>query len=50
MNLQPLQERLSFDQAKMQVESRESNNGGKDLYMKGIFIQGDKINHNQPFF
>jgi len=50
MNLQPLQERLSFDQAKMQVESRESNNGGKDLYMKGIFIQGDKINHNQRVY
>jgi hypothetical protein len=50
MNLQPLRERLSFDQAQMQVESKETANGGKDLYMKGIFIQGDKVNHNQRVY
>jgi hypothetical protein len=46
MNLQPLRENLSFDQAKMVVETKESASGGKDLYMKGIFIQGGKENHN----
>lgn len=50
MNLQPLRERLSFDQAQMQVEAKETANGGKDLYMKGIFIQGDKLNHNQRVY
>lgn len=50
MNLQPLRERLSFDQAQMQVEAKETANGGKDLYMKGIFIQGDKVNHNQRVY
>ena len=46
MNIQPLRENLSFDQAKMVVETKESASGGKDLYMKGIFIQGGKENHN----
>ena len=50
MNLQPLRERLSFDQAQMTVEAKETANGGKDLYMKGIFIQGDKVNHNQRVY
>jgi hypothetical protein len=30
----------------MVVETKESASGGKDLYMKGIFIQGGKENHN----
>lgn len=46
MNIQPLREHLSFDQAKLVIESKESASGGKDLYMKGIFIQGGKENHN----
>lgn len=46
MNLQPLRENLSFDQAQMVLESKETTGGGKDLYMKGIFIQGGKENHN----
>ena len=46
MNLQPLREHLTFDQANLVVESKESASGGKDLYMKGIFIQGAKQNHN----
>lgn len=50
MNLQPLRERLSFDQARMTVESQESPNGGKDLYMSGIFIQGDKKNFNERVY
>ena len=46
MNIQPLREHLSFDQANLVIESKESASGGKDLYMKGIFIQGGKENHN----
>jgi hypothetical protein len=46
MNLQPLREHLSFDQANLVLESKESASGGKDLYMKGIFIQGAQQNHN----
>lgn len=50
MILQPLRERLSFDQAQMTVEARETANGGKDLYMEGIFIQGDKKNFNERVY
>jgi hypothetical protein len=51
MNLQPLTERLSFDQAGLIVETIEDgNDGGKNLYMKGIFIQGDKVNHNERVY
>lgn len=45
VNLQPLRERLSFDQAQMQVETKETN-GRKDLYMSGICIQGETKNFN----
>ena len=44
-----LRENLSFDQAKVVVESDESS-GGKNLHMKGIFIQGDKRNQNQRVY
>ena len=43
-----LRENLSFDQAKVVVESEGEN--GKNLYMKGIFIQGDKRNQNQRVY
>ena len=46
MSIQPLREHLSFDQANLVIESKESASGGKDLYMKGIFIQGAHQNHN----
>ena len=42
-----LYEFMSFDQAK--VELVEGANG-KDLYMKGIFIQGDVKNQNQRVY
>ena len=42
-----LRENLSFDQAKMVVESA---NEGKDLYMKGICIQGGVKNANQRVY
>jgi len=45
MNL--IQEHLTFDQARMVVESA---NEGKDLYMKGIMIQGGVRNANQRVY
>ena len=42
-----LNEHLSFDQAKIVVESA---NEGKDLYMKGICIQGGVKNANQRVY
>jgi hypothetical protein len=42
-----LREHMSFDQAKMVVESA---NEGKDLYMKGICIQGGVRNANQRVY
>jgi hypothetical protein len=50
MNLQPLRENLSFDQAQMVLETKDASSGGKDLYMKGIFIQGGVRNHNQRVY
>ena len=45
-----LREHLTFDQANMQLESAENKNGGKDLYMKGVCIQGDVRNANQRVY
>ena len=42
-----LQESLSFDQANMVVESTED---GKNLFMKGICIQGGVRNANQRVY
>jgi len=42
-----LKEHLSFDQANILVES---TNEGKDLYMKGICIQGNVKNANQRVY
>ncbi len=43
-----LRENLSFDQARMVVESEGAD--GKNLYMKGICIQGGIRNQNQPVY
>lgn len=43
-----LRENLSFDQARMIVESDGADN--KNLYMKGIFIQGGIRNQNQRVY
>jgi hypothetical protein len=43
-----LQENLTFDQARMVVESDERD--GKNLHMKGIFIQGGVRNANQRVY
>ena len=40
-------ENLSYDQAKMVTESSED---GKNLYMKGIFIEGNKKNFNERVY
>jgi hypothetical protein len=46
-----LKEHLSFDRAGMVVESNDSADGkGKDLYMKGIFIEGGVKNANQRVY
>ena len=42
-----LKENLTFDQARMVTESA---NDGKDLYLKGICIQGGVKNHNQRLY
>jgi hypothetical protein len=45
-----LTETLSFDQANMVVETTENDAGGKDLYLKGICIQGGVRNANQRVY
>tara|TARA_B100000886_G_C20399694_1_gene481988 strand:- start:826 stop:1461 length:636 start_codon:yes stop_codon:yes gene_type:complete len=42
-----LKEHLTYDQARMVTES---TNDGKDLYLKGICIQGGVKNHNQRVY
>tara|TARA_Y100000385_G_scaffold13205_1_gene13410 strand:+ start:1052 stop:1693 length:642 start_codon:yes stop_codon:yes gene_type:complete len=45
-----LQEHLTFSQANIVTESVEEANGGKSLYMKGIFIEGDVRNQNNRIY
>jgi|TARA_R110000868_G_scaffold117334_1_gene311774 hypothetical protein len=45
-----LREHLTFDQAGLIVESTENATGGKDLYLKGICIQGGVRNANQRVY
>jgi hypothetical protein len=47
MNSVYLKENLTFDQARMVTESA---NDGKDLFLKGICIQGGVKNHNQRLY
>lgn len=44
-----LTENLTYDQAKLIVEAQEEGTG-KNLYMKGIFIQGGVKNHNNRVY
>jgi len=46
----PLREVITPDAASITTESRDNGQGGKDLYMQGIFIQGDKRNQNQRVY
>ena len=51
MAKKPLFERLTPNQTKMIVEKRDRESGdGKDLYMKGIFIQGGVKNQNDRVY
>jgi hypothetical protein len=45
-----LREHLTFDQAGLVVESTDNASGGKDLYLKGICIQGGVRNANQRVY
>ena len=45
-----LYEFLSFDKAHVQLLEEDNKQGGKDLCMKGIFIQGDVRNQNQRVY
>tara|TARA_B100000989_G_scaffold220330_1_gene168150 strand:+ start:92 stop:730 length:639 start_codon:yes stop_codon:yes gene_type:complete len=42
-----LKEHLSYDQARIVTESSQD---GKNLFMQGIFVQGDKRNQNQRVY
>jgi hypothetical protein len=45
-----LRENLTFDRAGMVIEAEEGSNGRKNLYMKGIFIEGGVKNANQRVY
>ena len=47
-----LKENLTFDAARMEVLTEESNDGkgGKNLYLKGICIEGGIMNENQRIY
>jgi len=45
-----LREHLTFDAAHVQLLSEDNTKGGKDLYMKGICIQGDQRNANERVY
>jgi len=45
-----LSEHLSFDQAKIVLESEEDKGGSKTLHLNGICIQGDIRNQNQRVY
>lgn len=46
----PLREIILPGNAQIQTESRDNGQGGKDLYMNGIFIQGGVKNQNQRVY
>ena len=46
----PLREVINPSTAGLVSEAIDDGKGGKDLYMKGIFIQGDKKNQNQRVY
>lgn len=47
-----LKENLTFDAARMEIltEDQHDGKGGKNLYMKGICIQGGVKNHNERVY
>lgn len=46
----PLREIITPDIASLFTESRDNGQGGKDLYMSGIFIQGGVKNQNERVY
>lgn len=48
--MRSLREHLTYDQASIITEAKDDGNGGKNLYMEGIFVQGDKRNQNQRVY
>ena len=50
MNRLALAEHLSYDQAKIVLESEDGGNGQKTLHLNGICIQGDIRNQNQRVY
>ena len=45
-----LKEHLTFDHARMEILSEDAKDGGKNLYMKGVFIEGGVKNANQRVY
>jgi len=45
-----LQEHLTFDQASIVTEAKGDGNGGKSMYMEGIFVQGNQVNQNKRVY
>lgn len=41
---------MSYSRSQTQVLEETNSQGGKDVYMKGLFIQGDVRNHNQRVY
>lgn len=50
MEKNKLYEYLTYDNGHTQILHETNISGGKDLCMKGIFIQGDVRNHNQRVY
>ena len=50
MNRLTLAEHLSYDEAKIVLESEEDGIGGKSMHLNGICIQGDIRNQNQRVY
>jgi hypothetical protein len=48
--LSPLREVVTPANANLVTETRDNNAGGKDLFMSGIFIQGNKKNQNNRVY
>lgn len=48
--MKTLREQLTFSQAKIQVMEEADSSGGKNLYLKGICIEGDVRNANDRVY
>jgi hypothetical protein len=48
--MKTLREQLTFNQANIQVLEESDTSGGKNLYLKGICIEGDRRNANDRIY